>query len=72
MTHMRQVFISNGSARQIVWVEDDPRLKPLCQITLKDSEDKEARWTVVRMYDKIVEKCSLYKPWRVGGLNGER
>lgn len=38
MTHMRQVFISNGSARQIVWVEDDPQMhecphcchKPLC------------------------------------------
>ena len=70
MTLMRQVLISNGSTHQTVWVEDDSRLSPLCEITLKDSEDKEARWKVLRMYGNIVEKNTLYKPWRVGGLNG--
>jgi hypothetical protein len=68
MTDMRQVLISNGKTRQTVWIENDARLKPHCEITLKDSEDKEARWKVLKMYDKIIEKNTLYKPWKVGGL----
>lgn len=70
MILMRQVFLSNGATHQTVWVENDERLKFGCEITLKDSEDKEARWKVLKMYDTIIEKNTLYKPWRVGGLNG--
>ena len=50
------------------WVEDDPRVKEGAIISLKDL-DPGRKWKVVRSYDEcLIDKSSLYKPWRVGGL----
>lgn len=69
MTKMRQVILYSEDTIQTVWVDDHPNLKKGCDITLKDDSTPTRSWKVVQIFSNIIEKNTLYKPWRVGGLD---
>lgn len=57
---MRQIEIKQYPQRPafltaVIWVENDPCLKPGLIISL---EDELERWEIIRVYDRIVEKKS--------------
>lgn len=63
---MRQVKIKHKNTHEICWVDNHPKLKKGCFITLKDLDNQ--LWEVVDIWKNDIEKEALYKPWKVGGL----
>ena len=64
---MRQVHIKCGNTNEICWVNDHPKLRKGCKLTLKDEGD-ELFWEVLFVSAFSVSKKTLYKTWHVGGL----
>lgn len=45
-----QVLLSNGSSRMTTWIEDHPKLKKGCTLTLK--EFPKVTWILLELYQK--------------------
>lgn len=44
-----QLYLKSGRSRMVVMVDQDKKLKPGLQVTLKDSEDPTQWWEIVTM-----------------------
>lgn len=62
---MKQIKVHCGKTNQIVWVDEDPRLKIGVRVRFKDEE---MLWEIDEIYNTSIDKKSLYKTWHVGGL----
>ena len=67
MTAMVQVRLRSGSWQRTCWVPTDKKPRLGCQITLKNSEDPDQRWTIEEMSEPK-EARLIHTDWRVGGL----
>lgn len=65
MSKMKQIHINNQNTHEIVWVEDEPKLKVGCYLSFKESKDL---WKVLEIWETEMDKQALYKTWHVGGL----
>ncbi len=64
---MKQIQIKHENTIDVCWMDAPDNLKVGQFITLK-GENSDERWEVVKIWDTVVDKNTLYKPWKVGGL----
>lgn len=57
---VRQARLKSGSTVLSTWLDSTVNLKRGLQLTLKGDERV---WTVVELYDTIVDKQSLHRGW---------
>ncbi len=57
-----------GSAEVTCWLLDEPRLSHGSILTLRETGDRV--WRVLNAYSETIDRASLHRPWRVGGLEG--
>jgi len=72
---VRQIKVEQNLGDKIchmtIWVEDTEKLKEGVYITLKDLPLRKVEkewWKIIEMYDSVLDKQDLHKPWKVGGL----
>lgn len=58
---------SEGLTRRTCWVSTEKKPKVGSRITLKNSEEPDRLWTVVRMSEPV-DSTKLHTDWKVGGL----
>ncbi len=44
-----QTILTSDNARQVAWIDNDPRVRIGCQVTLKDSDEPARLWKVTAM-----------------------
>jgi hypothetical protein len=54
-------------SRLTCWLEDDPRLRPGVELTLKEMGEDRV-WRILTRYQSVVLLSDLNRHWKVGGL----
>lgn len=65
---MKQVHLQNSKTKsqQIVWVDDNPKVKKGNHMTFKDASDDV--WNILDVWYHNLDKQELHKTWHHGGL----
>lgn len=66
-THAVRAIIRNGNTFDSCLLENHPRLKEGCFVTLAD-EDNETWWEVIQLWPIKYKIGELNRGWKIGGL----
>lgn len=68
MKRWRQYRLMSGETETMCWLDDDPRLQPGVQVTLKSHSDPTKLWTIEWRSDIVMTSWPSWRDWKVGGL----